>query len=339
MEIGVFDHLDRNGSSLHDLYEERLRIAEAYDRAGFYSYHVAEHHATPLGSAPSPSVYLSAVAQRTKRLRFGPLVYLLPLYHPLRLAEEIAMLDHLSDGRFDVGVGRGISPIESMLYGADPERSQERFDEALEVLQIAFAREQIDYDGKHFRFHNVPVILKPRQSPHPPFWYGISAPESASRCVARGFNCLTLSATDRAAAIVRSFNEAAVQAGRTDLRIGIVRFIVVGETDEQARRIARRAYRVWHRSFHHLYHAYGRSPVQGERPSEFDGMVELGIGIAGSPSEVIAALGAQIRATGANYVAGQFVFGDMSLAESLASIELFASEVMPAFSAKQVTAP
>ena len=91
MEFGVFDHLDRTGESLPDFYEDRLRIAEAYDRSGFYAYHIAEHHSTPLGMAPSPNVFLAALAQRTKWLRFGPLVFVLPLYHPLRLISEIWM--------------------------------------------------------------------------------------------------------------------------------------------------------------------------------------------------------------------------------------------------------
>jgi alkanesulfonate monooxygenase SsuD/methylene tetrahydromethanopterin reductase-like flavin-dependent oxidoreductase (luciferase family) len=107
MEFGVFDHLDRYPESLADYYEDRLKIAEAYDRAGFYAYHLAEHHATPLGMAPSPSVFLAAVAQRTQRLRFGPLVWPMPLHHPLRLIEEICMLDQLSGGRLELGFGRG----------------------------------------------------------------------------------------------------------------------------------------------------------------------------------------------------------------------------------------
>src|SRR5277367_3575887 len=107
VKFGVFDHIDRNGAPLESQYEDRLCIIEACDAAGFTSYHLAEHHGTPLGMAPSPGIFLSAVAQRTRRIRFGPLVYLLPLYHPLRLAEEIAMLDRLSNGRFNVGIGRG----------------------------------------------------------------------------------------------------------------------------------------------------------------------------------------------------------------------------------------
>ncbi|HEX3970409.1 MAG TPA: LLM class flavin-dependent oxidoreductase, partial [Stellaceae bacterium] len=82
LKFGIFDHLDRGGRSITDLYDERLKVIELYDRLGFHVYHLAEHHSTPLGMAPSPSVFLSSIAQRTKRLRFGPLVYLLPLYHP-----------------------------------------------------------------------------------------------------------------------------------------------------------------------------------------------------------------------------------------------------------------
>src|SRR5262249_5311021 len=131
MEFGVFDHLDRCGGALADYYEDRLKIAEAYDRAGFYAYHLAEPHATPLGMAPSPSVFLAAVAQRTTRLRFGPLVWPMPLHHPLRLIEEICMLDQLSGGRLELGFGRGAAPIELEYYGVDPQDAQEIYAEAV----------------------------------------------------------------------------------------------------------------------------------------------------------------------------------------------------------------
>ena len=132
MEFGIFDHVDRSDEALADYYELRLKLVESYDRCGFYCYHVAEHHSTPLSVASSPSVYLSAVAQRTRRLRFGPLVYLLPFYHPLRLIEEVCFLDQISRGRMQVGVGRGISPFETRYFGIDPDSSRQRFDEILE---------------------------------------------------------------------------------------------------------------------------------------------------------------------------------------------------------------
>src|SRR5215467_10642095 len=116
VKIGVFDHFDRGHVPLGEHYENRLKLIEAYDRVGLYAYHVAEHHATPLGMVPSPNILMSAIAQRTRRLRFGALVHPLPLYHPLRLAEEICMLDHLSGGRLEFGIGRGASPHEIAYF-------------------------------------------------------------------------------------------------------------------------------------------------------------------------------------------------------------------------------
>src|SRR5918998_2617905 len=103
VNFGIFDHIDRGGRALDRLYNERLELAEAYDRLGFHSYFVAEHHATPLGMAASPGIFLSSVAQKTSRIRLGPLVYLLPLYNPIRLIWEICMLDQLSGGRLQLG--------------------------------------------------------------------------------------------------------------------------------------------------------------------------------------------------------------------------------------------
>jgi alkanesulfonate monooxygenase SsuD/methylene tetrahydromethanopterin reductase-like flavin-dependent oxidoreductase (luciferase family) len=331
--FGVFDHLDRGEIPLYDFYEARLRIAEAYDAAGFYSYHVAEHHSTPLGMAPSPGIFLSAVAQRTRRLRFGPAVYLLPLYHPLRLAEEIAMLDQLSEGRLDVGIGRGISPIESSFYGANIAEAEERFNESLAIMRMAFTQPQVNYEGKHYHFHDVPVELKPFQRPYPPSWYGILSTESAERCVERDFNGITLGTPSFAATVVRRYRDAAERAGKPDLKIGVSRFIVVADTDAQALRIGRHAYPHWHHNFHYLYHKAGRSPVHGERPPDFDTALEAGLAVAGSPRTVTEALQAQFNEIGANYILGQFAFGDISVDESLNSIGLFAAHVMPALKA------
>src|ERR1700712_1339244 len=103
MRYGVMDHVDDSGRAPQDHFEARLRFVETLDQVGFHSYHVAEHHGTPLGFAPSPNIYLSAVAQPTRRLRFGRMVYVAGLYHPMRLAEEICMLDQLSGGRLQLG--------------------------------------------------------------------------------------------------------------------------------------------------------------------------------------------------------------------------------------------
>src|SRR5215207_8747888 len=147
MRFGLFDHMDRSGENTSAQYETRLQILEACDRAGFYSYHLAEHHGTPLGLAPSPSVFLAAVAQRTTRLRLGPLVYTLALYNPVRLAEEVCMLDALSGGRLELGVGRGISPIELRMLGVDPDEAPSMYAERLEILLRALTSERLDFQG------------------------------------------------------------------------------------------------------------------------------------------------------------------------------------------------
>jgi alkanesulfonate monooxygenase SsuD/methylene tetrahydromethanopterin reductase-like flavin-dependent oxidoreductase (luciferase family) len=165
---------------LRDYYESRLMIIEAYDRLGFYAYHVAEHHSTPLGLAPSPSVFLSAVAQRTRRLRFGPLVYALPLYHPLRMIEDICMLDQMSGGRLEIGFGRGSVPAELIYYGQSPEQAQAIYTEALELILKGLTERTLTFHGQFFRFDNVPMELEPLQKPHPPIWYGVHAPETPS---------------------------------------------------------------------------------------------------------------------------------------------------------------
>src|SRR6476659_1977364 len=150
MKFGVFDHMDRAGGDLHRQFDDRLKLIELYERAGFHAYHIAEHHATPLGMAPSPSVFLAAVAQRTRTLRFGPLVYTVNLYHPLRLIDEICMRDPMSGGRLELCIARGISPSDVCYDGVDPQTGPERFAEALEVILKGLTQPRLDHHGKYF---------------------------------------------------------------------------------------------------------------------------------------------------------------------------------------------
>ena len=120
MKFGVFDHMDRAGPELGRQFEDRLKLIELYERSGFHAYHLAEHHATPLGMAPSPSVFLAAVAQRTTTLRFGPLVYTLNLYHPLRLIDEICMLDQMSGGHWNSASAAASRPTRSGTTASMP---------------------------------------------------------------------------------------------------------------------------------------------------------------------------------------------------------------------------
>ncbi len=336
MEFGVFDHVDRGapGMSLQQFFEERIQIVQAYERAGFFCYHIAEHHFTPLGMAASPGIFLSSVAQRTKTIRFGPLVYILPFYHPLRLAEEICMLDHLSSGRLELGIGRGISPVEAAYYGeaADFTESRQTFAETWAIMKASFSEKRVNFEGKYRQAKNIPIELDTFQKPHPPLWMGVSSLENAETAAKAGMNFVSIQPPAEMRARVDRYVQAASQSGdlKPSIKMGMNVFIVVGETDADARSLADRAYKVWHHSFHYLYHLHGRSPVHGERATTFEEVEQRQLGIAGSPQTVIDWLAPRIAQAGANYLVCQLVFGDMKLTESLRSIELFSRHVMPA---------
>jgi alkanesulfonate monooxygenase SsuD/methylene tetrahydromethanopterin reductase-like flavin-dependent oxidoreductase (luciferase family) len=340
MEFGIFDHLDRSGLPLRQFYAERLALIEAYDRAGFYCYHLAEHHATPLGMAPSPGVFLAAVAARTRSLRFGPLVYLLPFYHPLRLIEEICMLDQLSGGRLEFGVGRGISPIETRYYGLDREKTQAMFEEAYRLVLAGLAGKNLTFEGEFYRFRDVPLELEPVQKPHPPIWYGSHNPESAERCARRAYNVVVLDGTGVARPTAARYREVwdEIGAGRPMPKVGLCRFIVVADDDDEAIRLATRAYPRWYANFMHLFEMHGISPALGARPSNYAEASGDGRLVAGSARTVAQALSAQIGGSAFNYLVGQFAFGDLTLAEASRSVDLFARDVMPALRAQTVGA-
>ena len=337
MEFGTWDHIDRSGLALGEQFEGRLVLAEEYERAGFRSFHVAEHHGTPFGLAPSPGIFLSAVAQRTRTLRFGPLVYLLPLYHPLRLYEEICMLDQLSGGRLELGIGRGISPHELRLYGLDPAEAPDRFRESLEVLMEAFRSDTLNYCGKYYTFKDVPLTLKPVQRPHPPLWYGALKPDTADWTARRGMNLVCgngppaeiRAVTDHYRSVRGTGPDAAGRASGEPL-LGMQRQLVIAETDEEARRIARRAFLVFRENFTWLWKRNDDPLADMLLPEDFDAVERHGEALVGSPATVRQVLAAQMRAAGANYLVCRFAFGDLSLAEMLRSVRLFASEVMPA---------
>ncbi len=333
MDFGVFDHLDRGNLPLQDYYEARLKLIEGYDRAGFYAYHLAEHHMTPLGMAPSPSIFLAAAAQRTKRLRLGTLVYALPLHHPLRMIEEICMLDHLSNGRLDMGFGRGSSPIELEYYGQSPEDAPRAYAEAIEVVLRGLKARVLSAETWKHRFSNVPMELAPLQQPHPPLWYGVHSTDSAERAARAGFNvACNEPAADSALYTARFWSvwREIHGDGVPPPKVGTTQFVVIADSDDEALTIARRAYLVWHKSFHHLFRRHGRVAKISGGEADFDELHARGKGVAGTPSKVIGFLKARLQTAGANYCINRFAFGDLTLAESMRSVELFVRDVRPA---------
>ena len=147
LQFGIFDWVEASATPPAEVYEHKLDLAAAADGAGFHGMFVAEHQGTPLSIDGSPSVLLSAIFQRTRQLRAGALTYCLPWHDPYRLYHEVCMLDQLSGGRLELGVGRGVSPIESKIFGMNSiEESRERYREALEVFFPACGI--ADHEGK-----------------------------------------------------------------------------------------------------------------------------------------------------------------------------------------------
>ena len=338
LKFGVFDHLDADGMPLGEMLEKRLRLVELMDREGFYGFHMAEHHSTPLGWVPSPSVFCSAAFQCTKRLRVGRLVYVLPMYHPLRVFEEVCMLDHMSGGRMMFGVGRGAALVEHQRYGVDPAHAPAMYHEAFAVIMKACDSDVLNFEGKYYNFKDYIVQAKPVQRPHPPIWYGAPNADAIGWAAPNAVNVVSLGPASRARAITDRYRKAWAELGRKSSDIpmmGITRHIVVAPTDAEAKHMARRAYAIWREAIELLWKRsgvpFGLAPVY---PTTFDELEAIGNGIAGSPSSVREYVARLHEESGVNYVLSQMMFGDLTFEEASTSMQLFAREVMPAFAGK-----
>jgi alkanesulfonate monooxygenase SsuD/methylene tetrahydromethanopterin reductase-like flavin-dependent oxidoreductase (luciferase family) len=276
------------------------------------------------------------VAQRTRLLRFGPLVYTLALHHPLRIIEEVCMLDQMSGGRLELGVGRGISPHEVGYYGVDPAQAQAIYVEALAVIRRGLGAETLSFKGEFFEFKDVPMEMQPVQHPHPPLWYGLARPEGLPWVVANAVNIVCNGPPALVRSVTDGYRRDWAAAGRepADLPLmGMTRTVVVAESDGAALATARRAHKRWHRSFFTLWEKHGTRPMNAFYPDSFDEAQERGFGIAGTPDRVRDVLQRQLDEARTNYLVCRFAFGDMRLDEALRSAELFAARVMPELSA------
>jgi alkanesulfonate monooxygenase SsuD/methylene tetrahydromethanopterin reductase-like flavin-dependent oxidoreductase (luciferase family) len=343
LDFGIFDWIDRAEAPLHQLYEERLQLLEVADGAGFFCYHLAEHHATPLGMAPSPALFLSAAAQRTRRIRLGPLVYLLPLYNPLRLIEEVSMLDQLSGGRLELGVGRGVVPYELRYHGIDPDDTRAIFDEALAVLVAGLTNPRLTFEGRNYRYNDVPIELQPLQRPYPPLWYPTHNPESVQYAARNGYNFVGLGPATAVRGHVdlywQTWEAHRSDPGRLNAhvaapKVGILRQIVVADTDDEALAATRAAHHDWYRSITKLWHDHNDHSIDGL--FDWDMATENETILFGSPSRIREQMARLIETSGCNYVVCSFSWGTMPHEEMLHSVRLFSQQVMPAFSAPRV---
>ena len=192
MKVGVLQFFSWPGrhGPLEDVFARALERIEIMDRGGFDAVWLAEHHFTTFSVCPSVHMLGTLAAARTKRLRIGTAVSLAALYHPLRLAEEVALLDMLSGGRVNWGAGRGFAHSEFNAFGIPPAESTERFHEAVDIVLKAWTQEKLTFAGKHFRFDDVEVLPKPLQAPHPPVWMAATSEAAVDWAASRGFSIL-----------------------------------------------------------------------------------------------------------------------------------------------------
>lgn len=191
MKFGLLyipDYTPERYKSASHYYGEMMEQIQCEEELGFDGVFFAEHYVGGY-AFPSPPVFAAAVAQRTKRIRLGTGVTLLPLSNPIRIAEEYAMLDVLSDGRLDFGIGRGVLKAEYELFNIAESESHGRYQESVEIIRQAWTQETVTYDGKYYKVRNVKALPKPVQQPHPPIWSACAVtPESFTFAGQKGFN-------------------------------------------------------------------------------------------------------------------------------------------------------
>jgi alkanesulfonate monooxygenase SsuD/methylene tetrahydromethanopterin reductase-like flavin-dependent oxidoreductase (luciferase family) len=229
---------------LLDILQNGIERFEIMDREGYDAVWLAEHHFSSFSVCPSVHMMGTVAAARTKRLRIGTAVSLAPFYHPLRLAEEVALLDVLSGGRVNWGAGRGFSRGEFAAFGIPPDESAGRFRENVEIVLRAWTEERLSYQGTHFQCEGVEVLPKPMQRPHPTVWMAATSESAIDWAASRGFSILmdphcthTELAQKR-----RHYGERMAAAGfaAEGRDIPMARLIAIADTTARAKEIAAR---------------------------------------------------------------------------------------------------
>lgn len=191
MKIGVLQFFSWSRRiPLASVYERALARIEVMDRTGYDCVWLAEHHFNTYSVCPSNNIMATHVAGRTRTLRIGMAVSLAAFYNPLRLAEEVAMVDVLSGGRVNWGAGRGFDRIEFTAFGVPVEESSDRFRECVEIVLAAWRNERLSYQGRFWHYDDIEVLPKPLQTPHPPVWLATTSLDSIRRAAEKGYDIL-----------------------------------------------------------------------------------------------------------------------------------------------------
>ena len=354
MRFGTFFFFQAAPGHRHaDIIHRELEQVEWTEELGFDEVWFTEHHFIDYGLSVDPSSLAAAAASRTRRVRIGLAAAILPFHHPLRLAEQMALVDIISRGRLDVGVGRGNRPAEFAGYRIPQVESRDRFDETVEILRLAWTRERFSFDGRFFHFDDVRVIPKPVQQPHPPLYQVCVSKDGIENTALRGWPMLNSILTGPVDQLVtnrdtyvatleksgRSADEIAALLGRW----GVSRQIYVADTDAQALAEARDA-ELWYQESFRRFVIPER--IEDAHPSLQPGFRAMADKLAkvtwddlvretlafGSPDTVARHI-EHMRALGVGQVLCWMNFGGLPQDKIRRSMELFAREVMPRFRA------
>jgi alkanesulfonate monooxygenase SsuD/methylene tetrahydromethanopterin reductase-like flavin-dependent oxidoreductase (luciferase family) len=341
MNFGTFLLMQSpSAQSSDEMYARAVEHTQQAEELGFQNIWLAEHHFSTYGYVGRPVQLATYLAARTTRIRVGTAVIVVPLHHPLVIAEEIATLDVLSQGRCDIGLGRGYQYYEFERLGLELDSARARWNESIDILLKALSGSPFTYSGQLFNIPETSVFPVPVQKPHPPFWVTAQSPESVEATVRRGFNLLTggFGVPVERMAEFRALFDRLVDEVRPGCPpdVGVQRAVYVTDDREDARDAAEHArwnMRVTLSLRNHYEQVDGGRAVAVPMPTRepsTDELLERFV-VVGSPDVVIRQIQRIKELVGINHFNCSFWFGDLDQKRVLKSMELFAREVMPAF--------
>lgn len=343
MKVGLLHTLQaprRWGQPWSRVYAELLEQAAAAEDLGYDALWLGEHHFLADGHCPAPLVVAGAIAARTRRLRLGTAIVLLALYHPVRLAEDAAVVDLVSNGRLILGVGHGYQPAEFVGFGIPRTERFGRARETLALVERLWTEERVSFHGRYWRLDGVTLEPRPVQRPHPPVWFAAVRRRSVTRIALSGGVLIRPPADPlpRLQAMERVYRQAL--EGRTPAARPLIREVYVADDPEQARRdaedhimyIYRELYTRWGALSEQDTNGSFRRVVDPEDPALAWERLSRDRFVIGDVATCVHELGRYRDVLGTDYLIARMHFPGMPLAKTLRSMELFAREVLPRLS-------
>ncbi|HYR70579.1 MAG TPA: LLM class flavin-dependent oxidoreductase [Candidatus Acidoferrum sp.] len=318
------------GTDLTRMVDELITEAQQAERSGFDSFFLTEHHQEPSGYFPSPLPLVAALAARTSTIRLGTGIAILPLYHPIRLAEDCAIIDIISKGRLILGVGQGYQEGDFAAFGLKVSDRVSLFEESIEILRRAWTEDKVYFVGKRYTLRNVIVTPKPVQKPHPPIWVAALGDEPMKRAGRLGDALLadSFQLPERLKRRVALYRETAESRGRAH-KVVVFREGFVAPTREEAIR----QYEAGLLSTHRYYWRHGSYYPDIKKEEDLDlARISLERLILGSPDDCVERIQTWHREVGADYFLIRFRHpGGPAHPKVLEALELFGREVIPRF--------